>query len=48
MDKPHILIIEDEPGIADNIVYALQADGFSCTHAPVAAEGAGCIGSAKC
>lgn len=25
-----ILIIEDEPAIADNIVYALETEGFSC------------------
>ena len=26
--KPRILIVEDEPGIADNIQYALETDGF--------------------
>lgn len=26
---PKILIVEDEPSIAENIVYALEADGFS-------------------
>lgn len=28
MSKPKILIVEDEPAIADNIVYALETDGF--------------------
>ncbi len=27
---PRILIIEDEPAIADNIVYALETEGFTC------------------
>ena len=26
--KPKILIVEDEPGIADTIQYALRTDGF--------------------
>ena len=26
--KPRILIVEDEPGIADTIQYALRTDGF--------------------
>ena len=28
MDKPLILVVEDEPGIADTIHYALASDGF--------------------
>ena len=28
---PHILIVEDEAAIADTLVYALQAEGFSTT-----------------
>lgn len=28
---PHILIVEDEPAIADTLVYALETEGFSCT-----------------
>lgn len=28
MSKPRILIVEDEPAIADTIVYALSTDGF--------------------
>jgi len=35
---PHILIVEDESGIADTIQYALQADGFSPTWAPTAEQ----------
>lgn len=28
MSAPRILIVEDEPAIADNIIYALQTEGF--------------------
>ncbi len=28
---PHILVVEDEPSITENIVYALESDGFSVT-----------------
>ena len=28
----HILIVEDEPSIADNVTFALQMDGFSSEH----------------
>ena len=28
MVKPLILIVEDEPGIADTLQYALRTDGF--------------------
>ena len=34
----HILIVEDESGIADTIEYALQADGFSSTWTPTAEQ----------
>ncbi len=34
----HILIVEDEPSIADNIAFALQLDGFSCQRSQLAAE----------
>ena len=27
--KPAILVVEDEPGIADTIQYALASDGFA-------------------
>ena len=34
VNKPSILLIEDESGIADNIVYALETEGFAtCWHA---------------
>ena len=29
--SPKILIVEDEPSIAENIVYALETDGFAVT-----------------
>lgn len=35
---PHILIVEDESGIADTIQYALQADGFMPTWVPTAEQ----------
>ncbi|HEX6017250.1 MAG TPA: two-component system response regulator CreB, partial [Burkholderiaceae bacterium] len=28
MSKPLILIVEDEPGIADTLQYALRTEGF--------------------
>jgi len=28
-DAPHILLIEDEPGIADSVLYALETEGFT-------------------
>jgi two-component system, OmpR family, catabolic regulation response regulator CreB len=28
---PHILLVEDEPSIADTLVYALETEGFTCT-----------------
>ncbi|MGZ8274678.1 MAG: two-component system response regulator CreB, partial [Burkholderiaceae bacterium] len=28
MSRPRILVVEDEPAIADTIVYALATDGF--------------------
>lgn len=34
-----ILIIEDEPAIADNIVYALETEGFACRWCSTGAEG---------
>ena len=29
---PHILIVEDEPAIAQTVLYALRAEGFEATH----------------
>jgi two-component system catabolic regulation response regulator CreB len=37
--KPTILIIEDEGGIVDNIVYALNTDGFDTIWCPTGMEG---------
>jgi two-component system catabolic regulation response regulator CreB len=36
---PKILIIEDEGGIVDNIVYALKTEGFETLWCPTGAEG---------
>jgi len=30
IDKPAILVVEDEPAIADTIQYALESEGFRC------------------
>jgi len=35
---PHVLIVEDEPAIADTLVYALQAEGFGVTWLSLAGE----------
>jgi two-component system catabolic regulation response regulator CreB len=37
--KLRILIIEDEPAIADNLVYALETEGFACTWCATGGEG---------
>lgn len=39
MSADKILIIEDEPGIADNIVFALEAEGFVTTVCHTGQEG---------
>ncbi|MBP7736170.1 MAG: two-component system response regulator CreB [Spirochaetes bacterium] len=38
-EKQTILIIEDEPGIADTVTYALEREGFLPLWAPTGAEG---------
>ena len=38
MDKPLILIVEDEPAIADAIEYALESEGFRCRHLATGGE----------
>src|SRR6188768_3593576 len=44
-DMPHrILIVEDEPSIADNILYSLESEGFS---ACVCTTGADALARAK-
>jgi two-component system catabolic regulation response regulator CreB len=37
--KQRILIVEDEPAIADNIVYALETEGFQCRWCATGGEG---------
>ena len=39
MNSAKVLVIEDEPSIADNITYALDAEGFCCLWANIAADG---------
>ncbi len=35
---PHILLLEDEPAIADTLLYALRGDGFEVTHVRLVSE----------
>jgi two-component system catabolic regulation response regulator CreB len=35
---PHVLLVEDEPAIADTLVYALQTECFTVTHALTGAD----------
>ena len=39
MTKKHILVIEDESSIADNITYALTSEGFTCTWVGIGSAG---------
>lgn len=39
MTKKHILVIEDESSIADNITYALSSEGFTCSWAGIGSAG---------
>ncbi len=39
MAQPTILIVEDEPSIAENIEYSLQTEGFCPIHCPTGREG---------
>lgn len=45
MPSPAILIIEDEPAIADTLLYALATEGFSPRWCGTAAEGLAALGS---
>jgi len=38
MGKPMILVVEDEPAIADAIQYALESEGFQCQRLTAGAE----------
>ena len=37
--KAQVLLVEDEPSIADNVIFALQMDGFRTNHQLLAAGG---------
>lgn len=39
MPRPRVLIVEDEPSIAETLVYALRTDGFEPQHSLTGAEG---------
>ncbi|HTP72660.1 MAG TPA: two-component system response regulator CreB [Burkholderiaceae bacterium] len=45
MAKPLILIVEDEPGIADTLQYALRTDGFEPAWVPSAEAALAAIGA---
>jgi two-component system, OmpR family, catabolic regulation response regulator CreB len=36
---PHVLLIEDEAGIADAVLYALRSEGFEATHCLLGSSG---------
>jgi two-component system catabolic regulation response regulator CreB len=38
MTPPRILLLEDEPAIADTLVYALRSDGFGVVHVRLASQ----------
>lgn len=40
---PHILIIEDEPAIADVLVYALKSEGYLPRHCTLGSDGLVCL-----
>lgn len=37
-DRPRILVVEDEPSIADNIVYSLETEGFAAERCATGAD----------
>jgi DNA-binding response OmpR family regulator len=43
----HILIVEDEPAIAESLAYALRRDGFTTTLAPTLADARRAFGNAS-
>jgi two-component system catabolic regulation response regulator CreB len=43
--KKTVLIFEDEPAIAENLVYALETEGFAARRVPTAAEGLALLAS---
>jgi two-component system catabolic regulation response regulator CreB len=45
--RQHILVVEDEPAIAESLAYALERDGFSTAIAPTCAEALRLTGSAR-
>ncbi|MES2695606.1 MAG: two-component system response regulator CreB [Verrucomicrobiota bacterium] len=46
-ERPKILVVEDEPAIADTIVYALKTEGFEPTWRTTGREGLAALAEAK-
>ncbi len=44
---PHVLLVEDEPAIADTLVYALETECFDVTHALTGADALAAAGREK-
>lgn len=41
----HVLVVEDEPSIAENIAYSLRSEGFTVTHVGTGEEALACLAS---
>ena len=48
MSRPRILVVEDEPAIADTIVYALATDGFDVEWAATGTDALAALGRQPC
>jgi two-component system catabolic regulation response regulator CreB len=44
---PHVLLVEDEPAIADTLIYALETECFKVTHALTGTDALAAAGSGK-
>ncbi len=43
MDRPHILLVEDEPNIAKGLVFNLECEGYRVTHVETGADALACF-----
>jgi DNA-binding response OmpR family regulator len=44
---PRVLVVEDEPAIAESLTYALKRDGYDVAHAPTLAEAVAALDSVE-